>query len=301
LSIGSCFNLCYLDKLEKNHISKKKLSRGLLKEIIANSVVISYLKKHGYSIVSFETGNFQTDLENAEFYIRSKFLINPFLNALKNITPIPDIVFREKAADVFDRHRGNIISVFDNLINVAQLNRKPKFVFAHIMSPHPPFIFGPNGESVTLEKRYSKHDCQDLIRPGRLTLAEYQNGYRNQVLFINKKIKKTVDDILSNSRRPPIILILGDHGPRSEAVWNDPERTNMKECLANLSAYYLPGGGDKDLYPEITPVNIFAVIFNYYFGEKLDLLADRSYFYTLKSSYKFYDVTMQVQRGAEKD
>ena len=259
------------------------------------------MKKHGYSIIAFETGDFETDLQSADFYIRSKFLINPFPNALKNITPIPDIVVREKAADVFDRHRANIISIFDNLINLAQLNRNPKFVFAHIMSPHPPFVFGPNGESVMLEKRYNNHDGDWLIKPGRLTLAEYRNGYRDQVMFINKKMKKTVDDILSNSRRPPIILILGDHGPRSEVVWNDPEKTNMKECRANLSAYYLPRGGDKNLYPERTPVNIFAVIFNYYFGEKLDLLADRSYFHTMISSYKFYDVTKRVQRGAEKD
>ena len=120
-------------------------------------------------------------------------------------------------------------------------------------------------------------------------------------MFVNSKIKKTVDEILSNSRRSPIILLLGDHGPRSKTIWHDPKRTNVKEGLANLSAYYLPHGGDKNLYSEITPVNIFAVIFNYYFGKKIDLLPDKSYFSTAKHLYNFYDVTRRVQRGAEKD
>ncbi len=120
-------------------------------------------------------------------------------------------------------------------------------------------------------------------------------------MFVNSKIKKTVNEVLSNSRQPPVVLILGDHGPRSETVWHDPKMTNMKECLTNLSAFYLPQGGDKNLYPEITPVNIFTVIFNYYFGEKLDLLPDKNYFSTAKHLYKFYDVTKRVQKGEEID
>ena len=301
LSIGSCFNLCYLDKLVKNYIGQSNLSRGPLKELIAKSFVIDYLKKHGYSIISFETGIFETELLSADLYFRSKFPINSFCNALMNTTPIPDIAVRENYSDLINKHRDNILSIFDNIRNVAQLKKKPKFIFAHICSPHPAFIFGPNGEPVMLEKRFNHDNADWLIRPGRLTLAEYRKGYSDQVTFVNKRIKKIVDSILSNSRRPPIILILGDHGPRSETVWHDPEMTNMKENLANLSAYYLPHGGDNELYPEITPVNIFSVVFNYYFGEKLDLLPDENYFSTAKYLYKFYDVTKRVQRGTEKD
>ena len=300
LSIASCFNLCYLDKMVEKYVGQYNLSRGPLKKIITKSIVVGYLKKHGYSIISFETGTFETELTTADIYFRSKHPLNPFLNTLINITPIPDIDMMRKKGDVFDKHRINILSIFDIVGNVVQINRKPKFIYAHINLPHPPFLFGSNGEPIKFENNYNNDDGNWLISSGRLSLSEYRKGYRDQVMFANSKIKKTVDKILSNSRRPPIILLLGDHGPRSKTVWHDPKMTNMKECLANLSAYYLPRGGDKNLYPEITPVNIFAVIFNYYFGEKLDLLPDKSYFSTAQHLYNFYDVTKQIQIVAEK-
>jgi hypothetical protein len=69
----------------------------------------------------------------------------------------------------------------------------------------------------------------------------------------------------------------------------------MKECLSSLGAFYLPGGGEKQLYPEMTLVNLFQVILNHYFGEKYELLPDRCYFSTAKYPYGFYDVTDRVR------
>jgi hypothetical protein len=108
-------------------------------------------------------------------------------------------------------------------------------------------------------------------------------------------MEKVVNEILENSKQPPIIMILGDHGPRSEVVWESVEKTNVRECLSILNAYYLPGDGDELLYPQITPVNSFRVIFNRYFGEQSNLLPDKSYFAGGVYLYKFYDVTERVQ------
>ena len=47
---------------------------------------------------------------------------------------------------------------------------------------------------------------------------------------------------------------------------------------AILTAAYLPGGSqDSRLYPSISPVNTFRVVFNRYFGARYPLLPDRPY------------------------
>jgi hypothetical protein len=46
-----------------------------------------------------------------------------------------------------------------------------------------------------------------------------------------------------------------------------------------LNAYFFPGKQAKDLlYPTISPVNTFRVVLNSYFGERLPLLDDKSYY-----------------------
>ncbi len=54
-----------------------------------------------------------------------------------------------------------------------------------------------------------------------------------------------------------------------------------------LNAYFLPGGDQRSLYPSISPVNSFRVIFNTYFEADYPLLADRSYFSTYQDPYNF--------------
>ena len=53
-----------------------------------------------------------------------------------------------------------------------------------------------------------------------------------------------------------------------------------------LNAYYLPDGGNKALYPTITPVNTFRVIFNTYFGGNYELLPDVSRYSQNKVLYE---------------
>jgi len=295
LTIASCFNLQYLDKFVER-IGHKTRSRQPLLTLIEKNLIFRYLRDRGYTIISFATGCSATEFQSADIYLKSGSPINTFQNALLNLTIIPDLRRRSKPGDQFEKHRDTILNILDNLGEVAALRIVPKFVFAHVEIPHPPFVFGPNGEPVRLEARFDDYDGDWLIRPGRLTLGEYKKRYRDQLIFVNKKIKKMVDEILSKSKRPPVILILSDHGPRSGTIWHDPKRTNVKECLANLSAFYLPHTHGNFLYPEITPVNIFRVILNEYFGEDLKLLPDKSYFSTARYLYQFHDVTKQVQR-----
>jgi hypothetical protein len=87
----------------------------------------------------------------------------------------------------------------------------------------------------------------------------------NQVQYIDKRIVPILQSVISKSKRPPIILLMGDHG-----LENLNRRTD-------LLAYYLPNNGSARLYPSISPVNSFRLIFDEYFGANYPLLPDKTY------------------------
>jgi hypothetical protein len=76
----------------------------------------------------------------------------------------------------------------------------------------------------------------------------------------------------------------------------------LKEKMGILNAYYLPGVdySNPHLYPSITPVNSFRLVFDLYFGTKLGSLDDSSYVYANYSRpYKFLDVTQRLRSSSE--
>ena len=92
---------------------------------------------------------------------------------------------------------------------------------------------------------------------------------------------ETIDAILANNPNT-VVLLQGDHGPRSRTVVREPEswKAYAEEELSILSAYYFPDGkGEKTLYDSISPVNSFRVLFNAYLGGEFELLEDRAYFF----------------------
>jgi hypothetical protein len=150
----------------------------------------------------------------------------------------------------------------------------PKFVFAHIVAPHPPFVFDADGD--TVDQRFPFVIWDGDMYQG--TTEEYIQGYTDQVRFLNDSLGDWVEGLLEGSSPEPIIILQGDHGPRSTVVWRSPSEDAMREATAILNAYYLPGVDNDVLYDEISPVNTFRLILNEYFDAGLELLPDRTFF-----------------------
>ena len=77
--------------------------------------------------------------------------------------------------------------------------------------------------------------------------------------------------------------------------WNSPANTNFRERMSILNAYFFPDGKYAALYPGITPVNTFRVIFDQYLGAQYELLEDRNYFSIMDRPYAILDVTEAAQ------
>ena len=149
---------------------------------------------------------------------------------------------------------------------------EPTFAFIHFILPHGPFIFDRDG-NLTLFK-------PSIFREQDPALQEHL-GYLEQLIFINKKFEAVVDELLSKSDVPPIIILQADHGPHWVPLQGGGELTEetiVKERMKILNAYFLPDNGKQLLYESVTPVNSFRIVFNLYFDTDYELLEDESYY-----------------------
>jgi len=105
--------------------------------------------------------------------------------------------------------------------------------------------------------------------------AMNKQGYIEYLQYSNKKLLSLVDFIRTNSSRPPVIIVMADHGFRQLPV--DVDR---KYHFMNLNAVYFPGGNYSGFYDGMSNVNQFRVILNTLFRQDLPLLKDSTSFLT---------------------
>ncbi|MDP2778459.1 MAG: hypothetical protein Q8O48_12535, partial [Anaerolineales bacterium] len=276
ISLASSLNMMYLQELD-DAFTPDNIARRKLWDSLKHSAVRHNFESLGYETVNFATGFAWMELDDADHFITPP----PFNSGLTEFEGLffrttlaryaqdwgwvdPDAVLGQSFRDRFN-------NVFDSMDNVANMPG-PQFSYVHLISPHPPFVFDAEGNPTYPpdfwnEQRLYPYDM-------------YQEGYTNQVTYLNKRVLEAVDTIFDESDTPPIIIIQGDHGtlmqPKDRRMWI-------------LNAYYLPGSNDR-LYPSISPVNTFRLVFNSYFGGRYEMLEDVSYFSPVPNLYDFTKV-----------
>ena len=273
ISVGSSLNMSYLQGLDPA-FTPDSIRRRKLWDALKHSAVRYNFKGMGYKTVSFATGFAWSELDDADaFYTPPPFSagMTEFEVLFMQTTlarHAQDLGWIDADGIMGQNYRDRTLLVFDRMDDIARMT-EPTFAYIHVISPHPPFVFGSNGEHTYPADFWN----EDRKYPSKL----YARGYQNQLTFLNRKMLEAVDTLLSESDTPPIIVLQGDHGPwlqsGSKRFWI-------------LNAYYLPGKSDK-LYPHISPVNTFRVIFNSYFGGKYDMLDDVTYFSPVPKLYNF--------------
>lgn len=264
LSLASSLNMSYIWRAIPNQGVRNKNLQPVYAALLDNRVRRE-LKNRGYTTVAFETGFEWDEWKDADIYLKphdhpfTTPWLQPFEYGLMQTTALnPLIESGLFARERFIVHYQRVLFTFENLPRVAALPG-PKFVFAHIIVPHAPFIFLPDG-SINPNTRYYRSPAG----VGNTKALEIE-GYLNNVRFVDAQFPGVLKEILANSPRPAVIVVQGDHGLVAEG-----QKYNI------LNAYHLPDGGEQMLYPTITPVNTFRIIFNRYLGGDYDLLKDAS-------------------------
>jgi len=269
LSLVSSLNLDYLE-----NVGEGIEDEDMLDEPLDYSLARSKLENLGYQTIVFGSGFGLPEISGSARVFSPpqppRFLmqIQPFEVLLINSTAVRIVV--DIRINAFNRIIDTIMFPYNDHATIQRyiLNKLkdipsiqgPKFVFVHLMVPHPPFIFTPDGSLIKDDLYYR----EDMGLPSTEEL--FQKGYANQVAFLDNRLPELLQAIITQSKTPPIIVLQGDHGIRSE------------NRMQILNAYYLPDNGADQLYESISPVNSFRYIFNHYFGTNYPLLEDKSYY-----------------------
>jgi hypothetical protein len=273
LSLSSALNMDYLQNISDVYQPKENDLLYAFKTLDSNALR-NTLTHAGYETVAFSSGFTWIEWRDAEHFIApvnagtTEFEVMVLFSTYARILDDFGIVNLD---DIYAEHyRARTRLVLDGFDNLLKLP-SPKFIFIHIIAPHPPFGLDKNGNNIMPDQ------IDDLT------------GYENQAEFISAAILPQLQKLINESANPPVIILQGDHGRFD----GDPD-----DLMKILNAYYLPGHTDQ-LYPSISPVNSFRVVLNSYFGTDFPLLKDVSYYSSLSHKYDFSATPNMCQTHAD--
>jgi len=265
-SLSSSMNMRYLDISEHPH------------ELIPNNALLDFVQSIGYTYVHMDSGYvFTRRNRNADVeFIGDNplhLLLNDYSAVVLKSTIIQPIA-RSLGFNIDSPFAPNLRKLFqDSMENLKAIPHisGPTFTFSHNLPPHPPYVFDRNGNT----PRDSNYEEINMM-------WKDIDLYVDEIVYINNEILEVVDEIMERSKIEPIIVVQGDHGtalnlPYSQS-YDKPSEQLAWERPKILNAYYFPQSCNSNLYPDISPVNSFRVIFNSCLGTDFDILEDETFY-----------------------
>ena len=294
LSLAATLNLDYLDDIVAEQGPDSE-DHGPIFERLSDHAVGHFVRDHGYQYI--HVGSRYGPTESSVAADRNLHMGGPsdFAAALYDNSALPAISRRlglskssPERSRQYDVGRFQL-NTLDDLASEPEPG--PVFVFAHILLPHPPYVFARDGSFV----------------PDEVDAARSQSdGYADQLVYVNQRIDALVDRLLDRPEaEQPIIIIQADEGPYPAAYarntitydWSTASSEELEIKYGILDAMYLPGAEAPVLPPSMSSVNTFRLVLGAYFGADLPLLPDRSF--TSASKLRPYDLTDITDRLAE--
>ncbi|CAN5777671.1 hypothetical protein BH23CHL8_BH23CHL8_28090 [soil metagenome] len=205
-----------------------------------------------------------------------------FATTLYDGTVLPVLVALPQQTDDFPRKHADSAEYQLDLLEVLVREPGRKYVFAHILLPHDPYVFLPDG-----------------------TFAPEPADFASQLAYTNARLQALIAMLLVRPEAErPIIIVQGDEGPFPPRYADDEDgfdwSTATDEELVTkfgiLNALYLPGPeGAAPLPDGLTPVNTYPEILARYFGSEVSRQPDRTYASNRARPYDQLDVTERLE------
>lgn len=290
LSLASMFSLDYVPDVSGK--AGDVLRSELRDTMMRDNRVVELLRSKGYRFVNIASADDVTShnkYADVELSGSSGLDLGEFELQLVLKTPLHQFA-RSSYALFRATARQRTLTQMRNLEVAADSARPaPAYVFAHVLCPHPPFVFAADGSDSGIDAPPTLEDGA-----GAAGGADgYRTGYRGQVKFLNSRVLAVVDAILARYSEGgrPVIIISSDHGGGLEYVLREPDsspdwarwgRTGI------LQAVLAPDEVTRGLYQTMTPVNTYRVVLDGLFDTKLGLLPDRSYWATWEGQIQIH-------------
>jgi hypothetical protein len=274
LSVPSFLNMRHIHDLFSAQPNYDSQYRAIVRSHSAKNAAFDAMERLGYETVSVASGFEEVRVRDADRLLDPGEL-NEYEIAMARTTAIGAWVDAIAPAFFADSQRTRVTDTLDTAARIAEEPHvRPAFAFVHVPSPHGPVVFQSDGTpraAPGLNKFFSD-DAHDL----GVSREEFGRRYVGQVQYLNGLVLDAVDRILAASARPPVIIVLSDHGSGSGLNWQDLDHSDLDERSANLFAAYTPSR--RDVFPDdITLVNAFGTLLNTYFGVDVPRQPDTIY------------------------
>jgi hypothetical protein len=262
LSLNSTFNLNYLP-LPAQALQHNLINFNYGRSILGNSLVMKWFDSQGYAIDYLSL--LSASHKNNAFYplapdeplhwlrrqtIERVWLEPSLWNKLLSMLGLAKKGEVSPALQAIDDYNKKLLDTVAHLPAIGA----PRFLYAHFMLPHNPFIYKRDG---------SRRTAQDAVIMDEVKAKAF---YLDQLIYTNTYIQQLVNALLKDGKRNKVIIIQGDHGYR-EYLPSDPA-----DRFAIFNAVYFGDGDYSYISDSMLSVNTFRIVLNKYFNQHLKLI-----------------------------
>lgn len=257
-SVASSLNMDYLERYRP--VSKTQMAADRVwSTLYQDNAVVQILQSRGYRYLHFGSYWTQTFANR-----HADFLWNPLSRSpslLANHLFMRSLIYPLRLRSFLDLEAPD---VFDAVARHSA-DPGPKFVFAHILLPHPPYLFSRDGQ--------------------RALIVDTSAAYLEQLDFATRKTMDLVAAIKQRTQRPCVVILQSDEGPYAKDLFSSQADADRRFSRGEqyeihgriLYALYAPGIAATELHQSLSPVNTFRIVFNAYFNDHFEILEDRNW------------------------
>jgi hypothetical protein len=282
LSVPSMLNAAHIVGLS-DELGRRAVDRTLTDYLVRHNRAVPFLKSQGYQYALFPTLGWEATRHDAradmEFHSRHGW---DFAREVGR-SGLRGVLYKTSLLKFINLGSGRLgrDHVSRTLAGIAQVPKMPGpvFTFAHVMSPHDPYVFD--------------RDCRPAYRKAGGNRPELAAAaYVEQIQCLDRMVLDLVTTVLRTSELPPVILLQGDHGSKTLLPYKDrgPENITLaagKERLGAFGAYYLPDQGSEVFGDSVTVVNVLGNVLRFYLGADVPREPDDMYLSVHRAPFAF--------------